>query len=112
MAGSAALGAAATSQGGDGATTPWLLRLYIAGETCKSLTALSNLHRICGEYLAERHQIEVIDLLQTPQLAEKDRIVAIPTLVRLQPEPARKIIGDLSDLKKTLSGLQLMPPAT
>lgn len=85
----------------------WLLRLYIAGQTPKSLAAISNLHRICDEHLANRCRIEVIDLLERPQLAEGDKIIAIPTLVRKLPEPMRKIIGDLSDTEKTLVGLQL-----
>lgn len=85
----------------------WLLRLYIAGQTPKSLAAISNLHRICGEHLANQCRIEVIDLLERPQLAEDDKIIAIPTLVRKLPEPMRKIIGDLSDTEKTLVGLQL-----
>lgn len=87
----------------------WLLRLYIAGQTPKSLAAISNLHRICDEHLANRCRIEVIDLLEKPQLAEGDKIIAIPTLVRKLPEPMRKIIGDLSDTEKTLVGLQLKP---
>ncbi len=87
----------------------WVLRLYIAGQTSKSLAALVNLHRICDEYLAGKYQIEVIDLLEKPQLAEGDQIIAIPTLVRKLPEPMRKVIGDLSDTEKTLVGLQLKP---
>lgn len=87
----------------------WVLRLYIAGQTPKSLAAISNLHRICDEYLAGQFQIEVIDLLEKPQLAEVDKIIAIPTLVRRFPTPIRKIIGDLSDTEKTLMGLQLKP---
>ena len=85
------------------------MRLYIAGQTPKSLAAMSNLNRICEEYLAGKFQIEVIDLLEKPQLAEGDQIVAIPTLVRKLPEPMRKVIGDLSDTEKTLVGLQLKP---
>jgi circadian clock protein KaiB len=85
----------------------WLLRLYIAGQSPSSLAALSNLHAICEEYLPGRYQVEVIDLLQEPQLAEGDKIIAIPTLVRKLPGPIRKIIGDLSDYEKTLIGLQL-----
>jgi circadian clock protein KaiB len=87
----------------------WLLRLYIAGQTPKSLAAISNLHRICEEHLAGEFVIEVIDLLEKPQLAEGDKIIAIPTLVRKLPAPIRKIIGDLSDTEKTLVGLQLKP---
>jgi len=85
----------------------WVLRLYIAGQTPKSLAAISNLHRICEEHLVGKYQIEVIDLLENPQLAEGDKIIAIPTLVRRLPAPIRKIIGDLSDTEKTLVGLQL-----
>ncbi len=87
----------------------WVLRLYIAGQTPKSLAALSNLHRMCEEHLMGRYEIEVVDLLERPQLAEGDKIVAIPTLVRRLPEPIRKIIGDLSDTEKALVGLQLKP---
>lgn len=87
----------------------WILRLYIAGQSTKSLAALSNLHRICEDHMVQRYQIEVIDLLQHPQLAEGDQIVAIPTLVRMLPEPIRKVVGDLSNTEKTLVGLQLKP---
>jgi len=90
-----------------GATNAWLLRLYIAGQTPKSLAAISNLHRICAEHMVNKYSIEVIDLLEHPQLAEGDKIIAIPTLVRKLPQPIRKIIGDLSDTEKTLVGLQL-----
>jgi len=89
----------------------WVLRLYIAGQTPKSLAAISNLHRICEEHLANQYQIEVVDLLEKPQLAEGDQIIAIPTLVRALPEPVRRIIGDLSNAEKTLVGLQLKPKA-
>jgi circadian clock protein KaiB len=88
---------------------PYQLRLYIAGQTPKSLAAISNLHSICEEHLAGHFTIEVIDLLVNPQLAKGDEIIAIPTLVRKLPEPIRKIIGDLSDTEKTLVGLQLKP---
>lgn len=87
----------------------WLLRLYVAGQTSKSLAALTNLHRICEEHLQGRYEIEVIDLMERPQLAEGDKIVAIPTLVRKLPEPIRRIIGDLSDTEKAMVGLQLKP---
>jgi circadian clock protein KaiB len=90
----------------------WVLRLYIAGQTPKCLMAISNLHRICEEHLSKQFTIEVVDLLERPQLAEGDKIVAIPTLVRRLPEPIRKIIGDLSDTEKTLVGLQLKSRAT
>jgi PAS domain S-box-containing protein len=94
-----------------GNSSNWILRLYIAGQTPKSLAAISNLHRICEEHLAGQSHIEIVDLLENPQLAESDKIIAIPTLVRMFPEPIRKIIGDLSDMEKTLIGLQLKPKA-
>ncbi len=87
----------------------WELRLYVAGQTPKSLAAFSNLKQICEEHLAGQYQIEVIDLLQNPQLAKGDEIIAIPTLVRRLPEPVRKIIGDLSNTERVLVGLQLRP---
>lgn len=90
----------------------WVLRLYIAGQTPKSLAAISNLHRICDEHRETKFHIEVIDLLEKPQLAEGDKIIAIPTLVRKLPEPIRKVIGDLSDTEKTLVGLQLKPKSS
>src|SRR5687767_4569441 len=85
----------------------WQLRLYVAGQTPKSLLAFANLQRICEQYLPGEFQIEVIDLIENPRLAKDDQIVAIPTLVRKLPEPIRKIIGDLSDTERTLVGLQL-----
>jgi circadian clock protein KaiB len=85
----------------------WELRLYIAGQTPKSILALQNITRYCKEYLDGRYTIEVIDLLKNPQLAEGDQIFAIPTLVRKVPEPLRKIIGDLSDEQKVLVGLNI-----
>ena len=87
----------------------WRLRLYVAGQTPKSLTAFSNLKRFCEDKLPGRYEIEVVDLLQNPQLAEGDQIVAIPTLVRKLPEPMKRIIGDLSSVEKTLVGLDLKP---
>ena len=87
----------------------WELRLYVAGQTTKSLTAFANLRRLCDEHLAGKYRIEVIDLMKHPQLARGDEIVAVPTLVRKLPEPMRKIIGDLSDTTKVLVGLQLRP---
>jgi len=87
----------------------WELRLYIAGRTPRASTALRNLERICEEHLAGRYEIEVIDLLQRPQLAKGDQIVAVPTLVRKLPEPVRKIIGDLSNTERVLVGLDLRP---
>jgi circadian clock protein KaiB len=85
----------------------WELRLYVAGQSRKSVTAFGNLKKLCEEHLAGRYTIEVIDLIENPQLAEGDQIVAIPTLVRKLPEPLRKIVGDLSNTERTLVGLQL-----
>src|SRR4051812_36105192 len=85
------------------------LRLYIAGNTPKSLAALQNLKRYCEEYLANRYVLEVIDLLLHPQLAAGDQILAVPTLVRKVPVPVRKIIGDLSNEEKVLVGLDIKP---
>jgi circadian clock protein KaiB len=85
------------------------LRLYVAGQTSKSITALANLKTICEEHLAGRYRIEVIDLLQQPQLAAGDQILAVPTLVRRLPEPLKKIIGNLSDRERVLVGLDLRP---
>ena len=87
----------------------WELRLYVAGQTPKSITALANLKRICEEHLANQYMIEVIDLVRNPQLARKDQILAIPTLVRNLPPPIRKIIGDLSNTEKVLLGLDVRP---
>jgi len=87
----------------------WELRLYVAGQTPKSLTAFSNLKKLCEAHLAGRYKIEVIDLLKQPQLAAGDQIVALPTLVRKLPEPLRKIVGDLSNTERALVGLQLRP---
>jgi len=87
----------------------WTLRLYVAGQTPKSITAFINLKKICEEHLAGRYQIEVIDLLENPQLAHGDQILAIPTLVRKLPVPVRKIIGDLSNTERVLIGLDLLP---
>lgn len=85
------------------------LRLYVAGKTSKSVVALENLKNICEEHLQGQYSIEVIDLLETPQLAEGDQILAIPTLVKKVPEPVRKIIGDLSNVEKVLVGLDIRP---
>jgi len=89
----------------------WELRLYVAGQTPKYTTALANLKRICEEHLANQYRIEVIDLVHNPQLARKDQILAIPTLVRNLPPPIRKIIGDLSNTEKVLLGLDVRPRA-
>ncbi len=87
----------------------WELRLYVAGQTPKSVMALANLKKYCEQFLKGRYQLEVIDLLQNPQLAEGDQILAIPTLVRKVPEPIRKIIGDLSNQERVLVGLDIRP---
>jgi circadian clock protein KaiB len=83
------------------------LRLYVAGQTPKSLAALSNLKRICADHLDGKYDLEVIDLMKNPQLAQGDQILAIPTLVRNLPVPIRKIIGDLSNVDRVLVGLDL-----
>ena len=83
----------------------WDLRLYIAGQTPRSVAALANLKRICEEHFPGKYRVEVIDLLANPQLARQDQILAIPTLVRQLPAPARKIIGDLSQTERVLVGL-------
>jgi len=85
------------------------LRLYVAGQTPKSIAAFSNLKKICEEHMPGQYEIEVIDLLQQPQLAQGDQILAIPTLVRKLPAPMRKIIGDLSNTERVLVGLDLRP---
>ena len=87
----------------------WSLRLYVAGQSAKSVAAFANLKKICDEYLPGKYQIEVIDLLEQPQLAAGDEILAIPTLVRKLPEPLRKIVGDLRNTERTLVGLNLRP---
>jgi circadian clock protein KaiB len=92
-----------------GAQEVWVLRLYVAGQTPKSLTAFANLKRICEAHLQGQYEIEVIDLLDNPQLAAGDQILAIPTLVRKLPAPVKKIIGDLSNTERVLVGLDLRP---
>ena len=89
----------------------WELRLYVAGQTPKSMAAFANLKTLCEEHLAGKYTIEVIDLLVNPKLARGDQIIAIPTLVRKLPEPIRKIIGDLSNTERVLVGLDLRPLA-
>jgi circadian clock protein KaiB len=98
----AGLGAAAAEE-------VWHLRLYVAGQSPKSLRAFTNLKALCDEHLAGRYEIEVIDLIEHPSLARSDDILAIPTLVRHLPAPLRKIIGDLSDTERVLVGLRLQP---
>ena len=87
----------------------WNLRLYVAGQTPRSLTAFRNLKKICEEYLKEKYHIEVIDLMENPTLARGDQILAVPTLVRKLPQPIRKIIGDLSNTERVLVGLDIKP---
>ena len=92
------------------ATKPeWQLKLYVAGQTAKSIAALENLRNLCETHLAGRYEIEVIDLLVNPQLAAGDQILAVPTLVRKVHEPMRKIIGDLSNEERVLVGLDVRP---
>jgi circadian clock protein KaiB len=100
---------AEVSAGAANSPDHWELRLYVAGKTAKSVAAFRNLTRLCEEHLHGKYKIEVVDLLIHPQLAKGDQIVAIPTLVRKLPEPIRKVIGDLSNVERTLVGLQLRP---
>ena len=85
----------------------WNLRLYIAGNTSRSIAALTNLRKICDEHLAGEYRVEVVDLLKTPHLAAGDQIIAVPTLVRRLPTPLKRIIGDLSNSQRVLVGLDL-----
>ena len=98
-------------EGGDADTGHYHLRLYVAGQTTKSLAAMANLKRVCEEHLAGRYEIEVIDLAKQPKLAAGDQILAIPTLVRRLPSPLKRIIGDLSNTEKVLVGLDIRPKA-
>jgi len=93
----------------DGDPGKWNLRLYVAGQTPRSLTAFQNLKDICEEYLKGKYHIEVVDLMENPTLARGDQILAIPTLVRKLPQPIRKIIGDLSNTERVLVGLDIQP---
>jgi circadian clock protein KaiB len=95
------------AHGGSDSPPEYDLRLYLAGHSPRSVRAVENLRRTCEEYLPGRYRIELVDLLENPQLARGDEIIAVPTLVRKLPEPIRKIIGDLSDTEKLLAGLQL-----
>jgi circadian clock protein KaiB len=103
----------APDQGGDGDAESgyYHLRLYVAGQTTKSLVALANLKQVCEVHLAGRYEIEVVDLLQNPKLAAGDQILAIPTLVRRLPAPLKRIIGDLSNTDKVLVGLDIRAKA-
>lgn len=85
----------------------WRLRLYVSGDSPKSLAAFANLKRLCDTHLVDRHEIEIVDLTEHPLLARDDEIVAVPTLVRLAPSPIRKIIGDLTNTDEVLRGLQI-----
>jgi circadian clock protein KaiB len=97
------------TNGGKDEAMEFNLRLYVAGQTPKSLAAIANLKKICEENLAGRYKLEVIDLIVTPQLAAGDQIVAIPTLVRRLPPPLKRMIGDLSNSEKVIVGLDLRP---
>ncbi len=90
----------------------WLLQLYIAGETPRAMSALGNLRAICEEHLPDMHQIEVIDIRKNPSRAECDQIIALPTLVRRRPPPARTVVGNLSDINKVLASLDIRPAKT
>jgi circadian clock protein KaiB len=91
------------------AAATWKLRLYVAGQTPRSVAAIANLEKICVQHLAGRYEVEVVDLLKNPKLARDHQILAVPTLVRQIPQPARKIIGDLSNVERVLVGLELRP---
>lgn len=100
---------ASARAGAERARAEWDLKLYVAGRTARSVAALENLKTLCETHLAGRYSIEIIDLLENPQLAAGDQILAVPTLVRKMPEPIRKIIGDLSSQERVLVGLDLRP---
>jgi circadian clock protein KaiB len=102
-------GQGSRNKGAEKVSDFWELRLYVAGQTPKAIAAFSNLKKICEEHLSGKYRIEVIDLLENPQLARGDQIVALPTLVRKLPQPIRKIIGDLSNTERVLVGLDLRP---
>lgn len=95
----------------EGTPETWQLRLYVAGQTPRSVAAFANLKKICEDHLTGRYEIEVVDLVKHPQLAAGDQILAIPTLVRKLPQPLRKIVGDLRDTERALVGLQIRPAA-
>ena len=104
-----AVAAQVSGDNGPSPDNPWRLRLYVAGQSPKCLTAFANLKKLCEEHLPGCYEIEIIDLLERPQLAQGDQILALPTLVRKLPEPVRKIIGDLSNTERVLVGLDLRP---
>ena len=87
----------------------WMLRLYVAGQTPKSVTAFANLKKICEEHLAGKYRIEIVDLIKNPTLAKGDQILAIPTVVRQLPPPVKKLIGDLANTERVLVGLDIIP---
>ena len=89
----------------------WILKLYVAGQTPKSIAAFSNLKKICEEHLAGKYKIKIVDLLKNPQLAKGDQILAIPTVVRQLPPPVKKLIGDLANTERVLVGLDVLPAA-
>jgi circadian clock protein KaiB len=95
------------SDGSNSTEEVWILKLYVAGQTPKSIAAFANLNKICDEHLAGKYRIEIIDLLKNPKLAKGDRIFAAPTLVKKLPAPVKKIIGDLADTEQVLVGLDL-----
>jgi circadian clock protein KaiB len=98
---------AVAARASEPASDAWLLRLYVAGQTPRSVAAFNNLRKICEEHLDGRYEVEVIDLLKSPQRAAEDQIVAIPTLVRRLPTPLKKIIGDLSRTDRVLVGFEI-----
>ena len=93
----------------EAAKESWLLKLYVAGQTPRSILAFTNLKKICEEHLGGKYKIEVVDLLVNPHLAKGDQILALPTLMRKLPEPVKKIIGDLSNTERVLIGLDIKP---
>jgi circadian clock protein KaiB len=97
--------------GPDASEEVWILRLYVAGQTPKSISAFTNLKKICEEHLAGKYRIEIVDLMKNPKLARGDQILAIPTLVRQLPPPVKKLIGDLANTERVLVGLDLQPAA-
>lgn len=101
-----------SSEFSDSPRDMWELRLYVAGQSAKSIAAYRNLQRICDEHLAGRYQIEIVDVLNNPALARDDQIVALPTVVRKKPFPARKVLGDLSNTERVLVALQLRPQSS
>ena len=103
------VGGAQSAGPGDEQAVVFDLRLYVAGQSPKSIRAIENLRRVCEEHLAGRYRVEVVDLLEHPKLARGDEIIAVPTLVRRLPQPIRSIIGDLSDTDRVLIGLQVRP---